>query len=444
MQEALNNIGSWLLDVVRAEPGWNELILDIKPLAEQTFVRVREFRDDQEFIGTIGPLKEDSPVIEEIRKLQQAAYDDIRGTFFTASVVVAAMNWPNPQFSVGASYKRDKEPQSWRGEGGLSATDVRKHLQQFPRARKFVPEWAYELLGGRASRDDVEEYMQEGKEKHEVPNTYLTHALEVFKNDVREQTLINVVRTMVGGDVLVDATGSKIVPKGHLDIGPESQLRYQVIRQDNGQDALSVFSSSEFVLGSPGHEKQFEGEELILREPAMKVFMDFLNNEDLDLIVIDPGSDHECYIERAQVQWLVGAPRNDGAKMALMNNNMQQLLGSLVAPNSMLLVAIDPDDPMGRPSYAPDEKGKPKSMLVFTSPIEVAAINPKIEVRAAHALEVLNYAVIDGAQNVQINLFNPSTTLSIKQVKELLAITQEQENMQNKMLTEGQRAPVNI
>ena len=36
------------------------LILDIKPLAEQTFVRVREFRDDQEFIGTIGPLKENS------------------------------------------------------------------------------------------------------------------------------------------------------------------------------------------------------------------------------------------------------------------------------------------------------------------------------------------------------------------------------------------------
>lgn len=163
MQEALNNIGSWLLDVVRAEPGWNELILDIKPLAEQTFVRVREFRDDQEFIGTIGPLKEDSPVIEEIRKLQQAAYDDVRGTFFTASIVVAAMNWPNPQFSVGASYKRDIEPESWKGEGGLTAVDVREHLRQFPRARKFVPEWAYERLGGRADRKDLEEFTQIGR-----------------------------------------------------------------------------------------------------------------------------------------------------------------------------------------------------------------------------------------------------------------------------------------
>lgn len=434
VQEALNNIGSWLLDVVRAEPGWNELILDIKPLAEQTFVRVREFRDDQEFIGTIGPLKEDSPVIEEIRKLQQAAYDDVRGTFFTASIVVAAMNWPNPQFSVGASYKRDKEPLSWKGEGGLSATDVREHLRQFPRARKYVPEWAYELLGGRASREDLDKYTQDGKGDHEVPNPYLSHALDVFKSDVREQTLINVVRTMVGGDVLVDATGSTVVPKGHMEIGPESQLRYQVIRRDNGMQVLSVFSSSEYVLGSPGHNKEHDGDELILREPTMKVFMDFLNNEDLDLIVIDPGSDHECYIERAQVQWIVGAPRNDGAKMALMNDNMQQLLGSLVAPNSMLLVAADPEDPMGRPLYAPDKSGKPKSMLVFTSPIEVAAIDSKIAVRASHALEVLKYAVSEGAQSVQINLFNPSTTLSLKQIKELLAITQEQENMQTKMM----------
>ena len=441
MQEALNNIGSWLLDVVRAEPGWNELILDIKPLAEQTFVRVREFRDDQEFIGTIGPLKEDSPVIEEIRKLQQAAYDDVRGTFFTASIVVAAMNWPNPQFSVGASYKRDIEPESWKGEGGLTAVDVREHLRQFPRARKFVPEWAYERLGGRADRKDLEEFTREGKEEHEVPNSYLVHALDVFKNDVREETLINVVRTLVGGDVLVDATGSTVVPQGQLEIGPESQLRYQVIRHDQNTQALSVFSSSEYILGSPGYDKSREGDELILRESAMKILMDFLSNEDLDLIVIDPGSDHECYIERAQVEWVVGAPRNDGAKMALMNDNMQQLLGSLVAPNSMLLVAVDPNDPMSRPFYAPDENGKPKSMLVFTSPIEVAAIDPKITVRAAHALEVLKFAISDGAKSVQINLFNPSTTLSLKQIRELLDITQEQENMQKEAMSE---AAVNI
>ena len=430
MQEALNNIGSWLLDVVRAEPGWNELILDIKPLAEQTFVRVREFRDDQEFIGTIGPLKEDSPVIEEIRKLQQAAYDDVRGTFFTASIVVAAMNWPNPQFSVGASYKRDIEPESWKGEGGLTAVDVREHLRQFPRARKFVPEWAYERLGGRADRKDLEEFTREGKEEHEVPNSYLVHALDVFKNDVREETLINVVRTMLGGDVLLDATGSLLIPSETDPMGPDSVLTHQVIRMpETGMQALCVFSSSEHI-GKSYVRQESEGDELILREPAMKVFIDFLSNEALDLIVVDPGTDHECYIERAQVHWIVTSPRNDGAKMALVQDNMQMLLGSLVSPASVLLVGVDPADPSGTSFvFDPDENGNPQSLLVFTSAIEIAALDPHIEVRSANALDILRYALEIGAPSVKVNAINPSTVLTAAQIRELLEIVGSQPHM---------------
>ena len=120
--------------------------------------------------------------------------------------------------------------------------------------------------------------------------------------------------------------------------------------------------------------------------------MDFLSNPDLDLIAIDPGSNHECYIERAQVQWVVNSPRNDGAKMALINDNMQQLLGSLVAPNSILVVAIDPKSEVQGPAFVPDDEGNPTNMLAFTSPIEVAAIDPAIEVRVAHAIEVLTLA----------------------------------------------------
>ena len=46
-------------------------------------MRVREFRDGEEYIGTVGPLKEGSPIIAEVRKLQRAAYDGNRGTWFT-------------------------------------------------------------------------------------------------------------------------------------------------------------------------------------------------------------------------------------------------------------------------------------------------------------------------------------------------------------------------
>jgi len=418
IQDALNNIGSWLLDVVSVDPGWSEMVLDVKPLAGQIFVRVREFRNGEEFIGTIGPLKDGSPIIAEVRKLQRAAYDGNRGTWFTASVVVAANNWPEPKFSVGASYNRDEEPENWGTEGTLSASDVREHLHMFPRDSERIPAWAIERMHGRAR--DVSGLHKETD--YEVPNPYLAAALEAFKKDVKERTLINVVRTMLGGDLLVDASGSTIVPAGHLDIGPESQLRYQVIRLENGMQALCVFSSAEYVSKSYMRENS-DDDELILREPAMKVFIDFLSNEALDLIVVDPGTDHECYIERAQVHWIVTSPRNDGAKMALVQDNMQMLLGSLVSPASVLLVGVDPADPSGTSFvFDPDENGNPKSLLVFTSPIEIAALDPHIEVRSANALDILRYALEIGAPSVKVNAINPSTVLSAAQIRELPAL----------------------
>lgn len=226
IQDALNNIGSWLLDVVSVDPGWSEMVLDVKPLAGQIFVRVREFRDGEEFIGTIGPLKDGSPIIAEVRKLQRAAYDGNRGTWFTASIVVAATGWPNPQFSVGASYNRDDEPASWKNEGTLTATDVREHLAEFPRDTSRIPQWARERMEGRARHSAVAAL---SSSEHEIPNPYLVAALETFRNDVQERTLINVVRTMLGGDVLLDATGSLLIPSETDAMGPESVLAHQEI-----------------------------------------------------------------------------------------------------------------------------------------------------------------------------------------------------------------------
>ena len=123
---------------------------------------------------------------------------------------------------------------------------------------------------------------------------------------MQERTLINVVRTMLGGDVLLDATGSLLIPSETDAMGPESVLTHQVIRMpETSMQALCVFSSSEHI-GKSLRASGIRGDELILREPAMKVFIDFLlSNEALDLIVVDPGTDHECYIERAQVHWIV-------------------------------------------------------------------------------------------------------------------------------------------
>ena len=106
---------------------------------------------------------------------------------------------------MGASTNRDDEPASWKNEGTLTATDVREHLAEFPRDASLVPAWARERMEGRARHSAVAAL---SSNEHEIPNPYLVSALETFRNDVQERTLINVVRTMLGGDVLLDATGS--------------------------------------------------------------------------------------------------------------------------------------------------------------------------------------------------------------------------------------------
>ena len=89
------------------------------------------------------------------------------------------------------------------------------------------------------------------------------------------------------------------------------------------------------------------------------------------------------------------------------------LLGSLASPASVLLMGVDPADPSGTSFvFDPDENGNPQSLLVFTSPIEIAALDPHVEARSANALDILRYALDIGAPSVKVNAINPSTVLS--------------------------------
>ena len=93
------------------------------------------------------------------------------------------------------------------------------------------------------------------------------------------------------------------------------------------------------------------------------------------------------------------------------------------------------------PAFVPDDEGNPTNMLAFTSPIEVAAIDPAIEVRVAHAIEVLTLAEQLNAPGIQINYFNPSAVLDIKQIRELLDIVRESGSGSSALTPAGASAP---
>ncbi len=55
---------------------------------------------------------------------------------------------------------------------------------------------------------------------------------------------------------------------------------------------------------------------------------------------------------------------------------------------------------------------------MFTSPIEIAALDPHVRVRSANALDILRYALEIGAPSVKVNAINPSTVLTAAQIRE--------------------------
>ena len=418
MQQALNNIGSWMLSTVKVEPGWSELVLDIKPLSGTVFVRITEVREDQDYPGSVGPIKQDSPVLEEIHNLQAACYVEGQGSWLTASVVVTAQGWPEPSYQIGASYDRANEPQDWQGEGRMSARDLREHLENFPREDQYLPAWAANRLAGRMVSENQLGAHDLAAASPTPSNPYLQQALDSFAQDKTEQALANVVRSCLGGKLVMDISQSAQNEQG------QEVINYQVLRLSNGMRALTAYSSAAYAQAA-SQQLLGQGQGRLQIDEAMKVLLQVVQDPSLDVLVLNPTSDQECFIEKAQLQWVLGSPHNAAAARALVEGNMQNLLLSLTAPSSMLLLGISPQDGQGRPLVLKGEEGQ-NTALVFTSAAEIAALDPTLEVRSAPALEVLRLLAAGESQAVRINALAPHATLPIEQVRELLAVVESQ------------------
>lgn len=421
IQEALNTLGSWMLSAVSVEPGWNELVLDIKPLSDTIFVRITESREDGDYPGSVGPLKASSPLIPAVEMLQHACYQEGEGSWFTASIVLTASNWPDPDYQLGASYDRLHEPLDWQGEGSLSRKDLRKHLQTFPRSEQKVPAWAARRLQGRrGSGFDQPQLSQPQREVPEGPiNHYLTAALEQFAQAKTEQNLANLARTALGGSLVMDISLSPQAEEG----GP---ISYQVLRLTNGMRALTAYSSAQAARTYSASVLGVE-EPRLLAEHAMKVFLQVAHDQTIDVLVLDPGSEQEAFLEKSQIQWLISSPHNLPLQQGLIEENMHKVLLALTAPASTLLVGVQADDPLGRPVMLKgEEEGQEATSLVFTNVAEVAALDPSLQVRSAPALEVLKLLAGGQSQAIRINALTPHATLPMEQVRQLLSVVESQ------------------
>ncbi|MEX5255594.1 SseB family protein [Kocuria arenosa] len=426
-QELLNTIGSWVLSVLRTEPGWDRMVVDLKFQGGRVHLRVREQRGQEVVPGTAGPIKEDSAVIPAVEQLRENVHVPGRGTWFTATVVILAEGWPEPTHRIGGTYDLDGEPRQWGTEGPFTAQDVLAHLERFPRTRARIPAWAAEL----AQQDGVElPALAPGAEQPADPegvvHPLVRAAVDRFASAPDNKAMIEVIRQCMAGSLLLDVTASDLVEgRGGETVGPESTLRVQTLREPDGTRSLAAYTSAAEAQAMFDRHHPDGGKPVLLRESAVKVLKMLADDPQHDHLVIDPAR-QGCRISRPQVEWAMRAPRNDAVKTAMLENNMSQLLAGLLAPDAMLLLGARVQDGRAVPVYAkPQEEGAaPDTLMLFTSAPEIAALDTTLEVRSAPARQALRFALDAGARRISINARPPVATLTADQLRDLLALVE--------------------
>lgn len=429
-QELLNRIGTWVLSVLRTEPGWDRMIVDLKFQGGRVHLRVREQRGDQVVPGTAGPIKEDSAVIPVVEQLRQSCHRPGRGTWFTATVAVAAEGWPEPSHRTTGSYDFDDEPRQWGTEGPYTAQDLLAHLERYPRNRSRIPAWGREL----AEQDGVElpeadPGAEQPADTEGVVHPVARSAIERFVAAPDNAGMLEVIRQCMGGSLLLDVTASDLVPgPDGAAVGPESQLRVQTLGEQDGTRSLAAYTSAAEAQAMFDRHHPEGGRPVLLRESAVKVLQMVVDDPQYDHLVVDPAR-QGCRIGRPQLEWAMGAPHNDAVKAALISNNMSQVLAGLLAPEAVLLLGARVQEGRAVPVYAkPQEEGaRPDTLMLFTSAAEIAVLDTHLEVRSAPAREALRFALDAGAGKICLNAHAPVATLTAEQVRELLALVEKKE-----------------
>ncbi|WP_454083809.1 SseB family protein [Georgenia sp. Marseille-Q6866] len=140
-QEVLSVLARWMVDSFPAEPGWDELHLQLRPLRDVVSFRVVEVRGEER-TARLGRLTADQPPYTLARRLQDLSAQPEQGTWIEAALTLSAVGWPEPTFTVTGRFNRDGEPAPWReGEEPLDATDLVHHLTRYPRRDEAVPGW---------------------------------------------------------------------------------------------------------------------------------------------------------------------------------------------------------------------------------------------------------------------------------------------------------------
>ncbi len=236
-------------------------------------------------------------------------------------------------------------------------------------------------------------------------------AIAAYAEEQTPQRKLHVMRQVLGGRLVVDATGSQIPAPGT----PNPQLRLSTIVTGDGTRALAAFTNNAALLEFRKRGGA-SGEVTGVAQAGPQLLELFRRTEELTWFVIDPAGP-SCTFGRKEVDFALANPSARGVKDLLAGTfTQQELLAALSEPEASLYIAQTTTGDRTGPVLLRDRTDGKPVLLAFTSTVEVAAYNPRFGARRLPVGAVLQLVVANRAKALLINPSGPRAVLPLGQV----------------------------
>ncbi|MCV7347336.1 SseB family protein [Mycolicibacterium rhodesiae] len=246
-----------------------------------------------------------------------------------------------------------------------------------------------------------------------VDNTIVRAAVASFAAQPNQAAALEVLRSCMFGDLLLDTTGSDAPTATGFAPGARLQIRRGT--GPDGKGALFAFTRNEEIarLHPPGTAT------MSLVNPAVGV-LELAKSQQDAWLYIDPAGP-TCAISAAEIDFALRNPNNEQLKAATVDFNAgridRQAVLALLRQDSPLLLGVDetsqPGEMRFRATAMPD--GSP-GLFAFTSAPEVLAHNAADAVMASTTTMAIEIARKDGYSGLVINPSGPYLAVTLAEL----------------------------
>jgi hypothetical protein len=365
-QELVERLADWMLSSVNTEPGWDRLVLELKPLADGMLTRITQEREGTSGANS-GQLQPGTAPFNDAAELHRLTQGPDSTSWKHAAINVSAYGWPSPRYNLDTYFNYDQP----------------------------APDFGLGELQEVARDGEAGERPGEGAG---VDNHLVREAIEEFNRTPSAQSAVNVLRQAIGSELLVDITDAGNERPGISIVeanGAPAVLAF------TSQEALGAFRTKAGRPGAPASWVQ-RGEELLK-------FVD--GNQNVQYLILDPAGP-SCALGRPEIGFAVASLVNPSLKAATDSQSSAAVVAELSAEGARVLLADNKDQAgQGRGPMVLAGSAGQSVLPVFSSGVEVAAFDSSARFTEVDAGWVVDTVRRNPERELVINPAGPSVMI---------------------------------